>query len=88
MLRTNRIGQGLPISTIIIAALGLIVLIIMVVMVQQRTTLFSKGLKNVSEDVCAPANEIKPTGTDCEVIYATFTDLAPGQICCRKGTAK
>jgi hypothetical protein len=88
MLYSNRIGQGLPISTIIIAALGLIVLVIMAVMVQQRTTLFSKGLKNVSEDTCAPANEIKSMGTDCETIYATFTDLGPGQICCRKGTAK
>lgn len=88
MLHSNRIGQGLPISTIIIAALGLIVLIIMAVMVQQRTTIFSKNLKNASEDVCAPTNEIKSMGTDCDTIYATFTDLAPGQICCRKGTAK
>ncbi|VVB81061.1 Uncharacterised protein [uncultured archaeon] len=88
MLHSNRIGQGLPISTIIIAAIGLIVLIIMIVLVQQRTTIFSKSLKNASEDVCAPTNEIRATGTDCEVIYATFTDLGPGQICCRKGTAK
>jgi len=88
MLRTNRIGQGLPISTIIIAALGLIVLIIMAVMVQQRTTIFSKGLKNVSEDTCAPTNEIKWMGTECETIYAPYTDLGSGQICCRKGTAK
>ena len=88
MLRTNRIAQGLPISTIIIAALGLIVLIIMAVMVQQRTTLFSKGLKNASEDTCAPANDIKPIGTDCEAIYGSYTDLGPWQICCRKGTAK
>ena len=41
-------GQGLPITTIIIAALGIIVLVILIVMMQQRTTKFGTGLKNVS----------------------------------------
>lgn len=88
MLHSNRLGQGLPISTIIIALLGLIVLVILIVLVQTQITKTSKGLKNVSENVCAPANDKKPIGTDCDIIYASFTDLQPGQICCRKGTAK
>lgn len=83
MLHTNRLGQGLPISTIIIALLGLIVLIILIVLVQTQITKTSKGLKNVSENVCSPPNAIKPM-TDCDdIIYGSFTNLQPGQVCCR-----
>jgi hypothetical protein len=84
MLHNNIKGQGLQINTIIIIALGLIVLIILIVMVQQRTNLFSTGLRNVSEGMCAPDNEIKPIGTDCDVIYGSFKDVGAGQICCRR----
>ena len=81
-------GQGLQLNTIIIAALGLIVLIILIVLVQQRTTLFSKGVKQAGEGTCAPDNEKKPVGSDCDVIYAHFTDLNPGEICCKQGTVR
>lgn len=86
MLHSNlKKAQGLQINTIIIIALGLIVLIILIVMVQQRTNLFSTGLRNVSEGgMCAPENEIKPIGTDCDVIYGSFKDVGAGQICCRR----
>jgi len=85
MLHNNIKGQGLQINTIIIIALGLIVLIILIVMVQQRTNLFSAGLKNVSEGgMCAPDNKIEPIGTDCDVIYGSFKDVKTGQICCRR----
>ncbi len=81
-------AQGLPLNTIIIAALGLIVLVILAVLVQQQITKSSRGLKNVTENTCTPQNEAKSVGTDCEVIYASFVDLKPGEICCRKGTAR
>ncbi len=84
MLHNNIKGQGLQINTIIIIALGLIVLIILIVMVQQRTNLFGAGLRNVSEGTCAPENEIKPIGTDCDVLYGSFKDVGAGQICCRR----
>ena len=87
MLHSNRVGQGLPISTIIIIAMGLIVLVIIITMVQQRTALFGKGLRQTTVD-CSPENEAKPAGTDCDLIYANFKDLKPGEICCRKGTVE
>jgi hypothetical protein len=88
MLHSNRIGQGLPLNTIILIALGLIVLVIIIFLVQQQVTKGGRGLANVTENTCAPDNEAKPLGTDCDVIYATFKDLKVGEICCRKGTAK
>ncbi len=72
---------------IIIAVIGLIVLVIIIVLVQQKTTGFSKGLQNASESEC-PKDQIKPIGTTCDVIYARFTNVGPGDICCRKGTIK
>jgi len=84
MLHNNIKGQGLQINTIIIIALGLIVLIILIAMVQQRTSLSATGLKNASEGTCGPQNEIKPLGTDCDVLYGNFKDVGAGQICCRR----
>lgn len=84
MLHNNIKGQGLQINTIILIALGLIVLIILIVMVQQRTALFGTGLKEAGEATCAPDNDIKPLGTDCDVIYGSFKDVKAGQICCRR----
>ena len=77
-------AQGLPITTIIIAALAIIVLIVLAVMVSQRTTLFGKGLRNVSEQKCRPVGDPMPFGTPCDVIYGSFVDLEEDEICCRK----
>lgn len=81
-------AQGLPLNTIILAALGLIVLVIIAVLVQQQIAKGSKGIANVTENTCAPENEAKSAGTDCDVIYASFKDLKPGEVCCRRGTIK
>lgn len=84
MLHRHRLGQGLPISTIIIAAIGLIVLVIIIVMVQQRTTLFGTGLKEASESTCP--GEWQPIGSeDCTPIYGRFSDQDQhqGEICCQ-----
>ena len=81
-------AQGLPLNTIIIAALGLIVLVIIIMVVQTQITKTSKGIRNVSETKCEPPNKVQPIGTDCDIIYASFKDIRPGSICCRKGTAK
>jgi hypothetical protein len=88
MLHSNRLGQGLPLNTIILIALGLIVLVIIIFLVQQQVTKGGRGLANVTENTCEPDNDAKPIGTDCDIIYSSFKDLKPGFICCRKGTAK
>lgn len=80
----SRKAQGLPITTIIIIALGLIVLIIVGAMLYQRTAIFGKGLRNISEQQCSPPNVRAPLGTDCEIIYGSFKDLGPNEICCKK----
>lgn len=79
-------AQGLSINAIILIALGLIILIVFSVMLAQRTGVFGKGLKNVSEQRCSPPNEKANIGTSCDVIYGTFTDLSSDQICCKKGS--
>ena len=82
-----RKAQGLPLNVIIIAVLGLIVLVILVVLVQRQVTKTSTGLKEVSENVCGPPAKLekKPIGTeDCEVVYGSFKNLEPGEICCKK----
>ncbi len=80
--RTTR-AQGLPISTIIIAAIGLIVLVIMSVMVAQKVGVFGKGTREVSEQQCSAPNQVKPLGTDCELILGSFKNLGPNDICCK-----
>jgi len=79
-------AQGLSINAIILIALGLIILIVFSVMLAQRTGVFGKGLKNISEQRCSPPNEKASIGTSCDVIYGTFTDLTSDQICCKKGS--
>jgi len=79
-------AQGLQISTIILAVLGLIVLVLLLAIVYQRTNLFTKELRNVSENTCAPQNEVRPVGTSCDAVYAQFKDVGADQVCCRKGT--
>ena len=84
-LRFSRKGQGLPITTIIIALIGLIVLVVLIGLVYQQTTKFSRGTKEISEATCEPKNEKKSLGANCEVIYARFTDIGVGDICCKHG---
>ncbi len=88
MLRRNRLAQGLPITTVILAVLGIIVLIIIGVMVSQRSSWFGKTSREVAEQTCSPPNDIEPIGTDCEVIYSSFKDVKPGSICCKNGTKR
>jgi len=91
MLHSNwlRKGQGLQINTIILIVLGLLVLAILVVYVQTQVTKGSKGLKAVTENTCtAPDYEKTSAGTNCEIVYAIFKDLKPGEICCKAGTIK
>jgi len=76
-------GQGLPLNTIIIAAIGVIVLVVLVVLVQNQITKSSKGITQTTEQTCTSAGgELKPIGTDCEAIYGNFKN-SEGKICCR-----
>lgn len=76
-------GQGLPISTIIIAGLGLIVLVILSVMVAQKVGVFGKGTREVSEQQCSSPNQVRPLGTDCELVLGSFKNVGPNDICCK-----
>ena len=79
-------AQGLPITTIVIAALAIIVLIVLAVMVVQRTTLFGRQMRNVSEQKCTSVGVPMPLGDPCDVIYGTFTDLRSDQVCCTRAS--
>ncbi len=81
----SRRAQGLPITTIIIAAIGIIVLVILIVIVQQRTTMFGTGLKETTGNCPGEKGTI---GDDCDVIYGSFKDIQAGEICCKQGTLK
>ena len=74
-------AQGLPISTIIIAAMGLIVLIILSFMVVQKVGVFGKGASEVSEQECPGHKE--QLGADCELIPGRFKGFGPNNICCK-----
>lgn len=87
MLYTNRLNkraQGLPINTIILIALGLIVLVVVSMLVYNQVTKGGQGLRNITEQTCAPTHEIKNIGDDCDVVYGSFKDVGAGQLCCRK----
>lgn len=86
-LRFSRKAQGLPLNTIIIAALGIIVLFILAIMVQTQLAKRGKELKVITEATCAP-NEVQPLGTECQIIYGSFKDVPSGSICCRAGTVE
>lgn len=88
MLRFNRVGQGLPMSTIILAVLGILVLLIVGVMLSQKSSWFGKSSKNITEQQCGPRNVVQPIGTDCEVIFGSFKDVRSGELCCRSGTVR
>jgi len=85
----SRQAQGLPLNTIILAALGLIVLVIIAFLVQNQISKSSKGIKGIEENTCGePDFEKASVGTDCDIIYAAFKNLNPGEICCKKGSIK
>ena len=88
-LFNHKRGQGLPISTIIIAALGLVVLIILFAIVTGRLGIFGTKLTNVTTESCnALGGRCSTTceGTieikgDCPV----STDAANPLKCCSLG---
>ena len=86
MLHNDKLGQGLPISTIIIAIIGLFVLFIMIAIVSGRTGLFTKGLNETVSAECKSPNQVQPIGTDCEVLYGLKT--GPSDVCCKAGTVR
>jgi hypothetical protein len=91
MLHPSRIkrAQGLPLNTIIIAALGLIVLVIIIVLVQTQIQKSGKGVREIQEAKCDSPNTVESLGTDCEVIYGSFANVKTGQqVCCKAGTIK
>jgi len=88
MLRQNKLGQGLPISTIIIAALGILVLVVLGVIFSRGIGWFGKDLTAAGKNECPAPYTFEPIGTQCaDVIYGNFKDH-PNEICCKKGTTE
>ena len=77
-------AQELSITTVIIAALAIIVLIVLAMIVTQRTNIFGRNLRNVSEQRCEDVGVARPIGTPCTVIYGSFPGLRADQICCER----
>lgn len=85
MTSLNSKAQGLSINVIILAALAIIILVVLTVMVVNKTSSYGTTLKNVSETNCAPLGEPKSIGTiNCQIIAGNFRDLNPGEVCCKK----
>ena len=78
-------AQGLPINTIIIAALALVVLVILIGIVGFRTQKFGKGVSETTEGTtCASAGGSVRTYAQCNVpLIGTFSDVPPGSVCCQ-----
>lgn len=75
-------AQGLPISTIIIATLGILVLVVLGYIFSRETSDFGKDLGKAGKNECPQGYELKPVGTPCkEVIYGNFGNT--DQICCK-----
>lgn len=86
MMKLTKKAQGLPLNTIIIAAIALIVLVVMVAIFSGRIAIFSE--------------EVEETGTECtdypgaqwknscgegekRIYVVTDADEHPGQVCCQ-----
>ncbi len=90
----NNKAQGLQISTVILAVLGILVLFLLIGIVTGKIGWFGKGLEEAAEQEC-PANNVKtliePCPPNTQQIYGkfktknaagTFTSLSVGQKCC------
>lgn len=85
----NKKGQGLPLNTIIIAAIVLIVLVVLWAIFTGRMGVFSKGVSDVTKGgTCAEAGgkvktEIEGCTAACTRVYGQFSDVTAGEICCK-----
>lgn len=86
----NKKGQGLPLNTIIIAAIVLIVLVVLWAIFTGRMGVFSKGVSDVTKgEGCVEAGGVIKLETEggcneaCPAIYGNFKDISTGQVCCR-----
>jgi hypothetical protein len=78
-------AQGLPINTIIIAALALVVLFILIGIVGFRTQKFGKEVSTATgpQNCTAAGGEIK-TIAQCDVPLLGNFNVPAGQVCCEK----
>lgn len=83
-------GQGLSITTIIIAALGLLVLIVLIAIFTGKVQMFGKGIGETTEAKPCPG-DIKPIAECSKPIYDRFSDEQlrdnPNLICCEKASS-
>jgi hypothetical protein len=89
-------AQGLSINTIIIAALGLAVLVILFAVMTGRLNIFGKGVDSTQQQLTGCSQQCTVQGfssgasmndglckeTNQQQIYGSFRDVTAGQICC------
>jgi len=87
-------AQGLSINTIIIAALGLAVLVILFAVMTGRLSVFGKGVDSTQQQLtgCGQQCQVQgyvsgsaqagPTCQNGERIFGNFQGFQEGQICC------
>ena len=72
----NKKAQGLPLSTIILAALGLVVLVLLFALLTGRLAIFGRGLAECPGSCLTPyVGDTPDLSTTCD---ATFTRDVPG----------
>lgn len=87
MLRKR--GQGLSLNVIILAALGLIILVVLVMIVTGRLHIFGEKVDIVTEQNCREKGG-NPTLTrdECldlpgmKISYGAYSDVEPDKVCC------
>ena len=81
-----RKAQGLPINTIIIAALALVVLIILIGIVATRSQKFNKGVSETTGAQSCPG--VIESVSECEnPIVGNFKDVTANKVCCEKSAS-
>jgi len=85
MLKKKK-SQGLSITTIILAVIGLIILVVLIMMITGRLGGFSKGVASsaLCENVCKSLNKDKTDSQECtngQKIPGDYEDT-PAGCCC------
>ncbi len=84
-------AQGLQISTIILAVLGLIVLVILIGLLSGKINLFSKNLRDATDQKCVDLAKsdtknkyvVDDAGTCKNPVFGNFVDVPTGMVCCK-----
>jgi len=85
-LFSNKLGQGLSLNVIILAALGVIVLLVLIAILTGQSQKFGKGIESSIQSCSDVGGREIPVTAECEKTETTaFTvQTKPGFQCCVK----